>query len=189
MPQRMSVCPVPIQPPTPLGIIVGSEHQDPPQRLSINILVNADALAVTELDLDQAASLPGRHRRWGFNRSEAFGGSRGDLNRGQARSRRSDNREASPPPPREHQTRRNAVPPRDFRHHRAAHQRLPDDPHLIVARPATATLNPAQNLYPHQPTIRLALKPDARRKPVTEQGGLLQRDTRRHTNRRRLRRP
>jgi hypothetical protein len=37
------------------------------------------------------------------------------------------------------------VPPRDLRHHRAGRQRLLDDPHLIVARPATATLNPAQN--------------------------------------------
>jgi hypothetical protein len=35
------------------------------------------------------------------------------------------------------------------------------DPHLIVARPATAPLNPAQNLYSHQPTLRLALKPHA----------------------------
>jgi hypothetical protein len=40
-------------------------------------------------------------------------------------------------------------------------QRLLDDPHLVVARPATATLNPVQNFYPHQPTSRLALKPHA----------------------------
>src|SRR5258705_8953871 len=156
------------------GLVLG---RDPPQRLSVNILVNADALAVTELDLDQAASLPGRHRRWGFNRSEAFGRSRGDLNRDKARSRRSDSRQPSPPPPREHQTRRNAVPPRDLRHHRAGRQRLLDDSHLIVARPATATLNPAQNLYPHQPTLRLALKPHVSRKPITEQGGLPRRNT------------
>jgi hypothetical protein len=77
---------------------------NPPQRLSVNILINADALAVTELDLDQAASLPGRHHRWGFNRSDAFDRSRGDLNRDKARSRRSDSRQAGPPPPREHQT-------------------------------------------------------------------------------------
>src|SRR4029077_8686604 len=69
---------------------------------------------------------------------------------------RSDSRQAGPPPPREHQTPRNAVPPRDLRHHRAGRQRLLDDPHLVVARPATATLNPSQNLYPHQPTLRLA---------------------------------
>jgi len=58
--------PVAIQTLTPLGIgiIVGSEHRGPAQRLSVDILVNADALAVTELDLDQATSLPGRHRRW-----------------------------------------------------------------------------------------------------------------------------
>src|SRR5260370_4073088 len=130
-------------------------HGDPPQRLSVDILVNADALAVTELDLDQAAALPGRYRHWGFNRSDAFGCSRGDPNRDKARSRRSDSRQAGPPPPREHQTRRNAGPSRDLRHHRAGRQRLLDDPHLIVARPATATLNPAQNLYPHQPTLRL----------------------------------
>src|SRR6202040_439821 len=74
---------------------------------------------------------------------------------------RSGSRQAGPPPPREHQTRRNAVPPRDLRHHRAGRQRLLDDPHLVVARPATATLNPTQNLYPHQPTLRLALKPHA----------------------------
>src|SRR6202022_899768 len=135
--------------------------ENPPQRLSVDILVNADALAVSELDLDQTAALPGRHRRWGFNRSDAFGRSRGDLNRDKARSRRSDSRQASSPPPREHQTRRNAVPPRDLRPPRAGRQRLLDDPHLIVARPATATLNPAQNLYPHQPTLRLALKPHA----------------------------
>ncbi len=121
----------------------------------------ADALAVTELDLDQTASLPGRHRRWGFNRSHAFGRSRRDPNRDKARSRRSDSRQAGPPPPREHQTRRNAVPPRDLRHHRAGRQRLLDDPHLIVARPATATHNPIQNLYPHLPTLRLTLKPHA----------------------------
>src|ERR1700722_10549528 len=151
--------------------------EDPPQRLSVDILVNADALAITELDLDQAAALPGRHRRWGFNRSDAFGRSRGDLNRDKPRSRRSGSRQASPPPPREHQTRRNAVPPRDLGHHRARRQRLLDDPHLVVARPATTTLNPAQNLYPHQPTLRLALKPMLRRNPVTEQGGLPRRDT------------
>src|SRR5258707_2274906 len=115
MPRRMSVCPVAIQTLTPLGIgiIVGSEHRGPAQRLSVNILVNADALAVTELDLDQTAALPGRHRRWGFNRSDAFGRSRGDPNRDKAWSPRSDSRQASSPPPREHQTRRNAVPPRD----------------------------------------------------------------------------
>src|SRR6266481_2870386 len=85
-------------------------------------------------------------------------------------------------PPREHQTRRNAVPSRDLRHHRAGCQRLLDDPHLVVARPATATLNPAQNFYPHQPTLRLALKPYASsqtghriRRPAAkgyDQGGL-----------------
>jgi transposase len=51
------------------------------------------------------------------------------------------------------------------------------DPHLIVARPATAPLNPAQNLYPHQPTLRLALKPHPSSGTVTEQGGLPRRDT------------
>src|SRR6266446_3805718 len=100
-----------------------------PRRPGVDILVNADALAVTELDLDQAASL----RRWGFNRSEALDRSRGDLNRDKARSCRSDSRQAGTPPPREHQTRRNAVPPRDLRHHRAGRQRLLDDPHLAVA--------------------------------------------------------
>jgi len=112
-------------------------------------------LQEAELDLNQAASLPGRHRRWGFNRSDAFGHSRGDLNRDKARSRRSDRRQASPPPPREHQTGRNAVPSRDLRHHCPGRQRLLDDPHLVVARPATATLNSAQNFYPHQPTLKL----------------------------------
>jgi hypothetical protein len=51
--------------------------------------------------------------------------------------------------------------PRDLRHHRAGRKGLFDHPHLIVARPATATFNPAQNLYPHLPTLRLALKPHA----------------------------
>src|ERR1700692_550050 len=129
--------------------------------LSVNILVNADALAVTELDLDQAASLPGRHRRWGFNRSDAFDRRRRELNRDEARPPRSDSRQAGPPPPREHQTRRNAVPPRDLRHHRAGRQRLLDDTHLIVERQATATLTPATNIYTHQPTLRLALKAHA----------------------------
>ena len=96
------------------------------------------------------------------SRSAAFGRCRGELNRDKLRSRRNDTRQASPPPPREHQTRRNAVSPRDLRHHRAGRQRLFDDPHLIVARPAAATLNPAQNLYPHLPTLRLALKLDLR---------------------------
>ena len=45
---------------------------------------------------------------------------------------------------------------RGRRHHRARHQRLLDDPHLIVARTATVTFNPAQNFYPHQLTFRLA---------------------------------
>src|SRR5450631_796604 len=61
--------------------------ENPSQRLSVDILINADALAVTELDLDQAASLPGRRRHWGCNRSDALGRSRGDLNRDKARSR------------------------------------------------------------------------------------------------------
>jgi transposase len=69
------------------------------------------------------------------------------------------------------------VPLRDLRHHRARRQRFFDDPHLIVARPATTTLNTAQNLYPHLPTLRLALKLDPRRIPRTEQGGLRRRNT------------
>src|SRR5206468_3461243 len=99
------------------------------------------------------------------------------LNRDKLRSRRNDTRQARPPPPREHQTRRNAVPPRDLRHNRAGRQRLFDDPHLIVARPATTTLNPAQDLYPHLPTLRLALKLDPRRIPATQQGGPPRRNT------------
>jgi hypothetical protein len=47
-----------------IGIIVGSEHlRTRPQRLSIDILVNTDALAVTELELDQAAD-PCRVAEW-----------------------------------------------------------------------------------------------------------------------------
>ena len=69
------------------------------------------------------------------------------------------------------------MPPRDFRHNRAGRQRLFDDPHLIVARPATTTLNPAQNFYPHLPTLRLALKLDPRRTPATHQGGPPRRNT------------
>jgi hypothetical protein len=41
--------------------------EDPPQRFSVEILANANALAVTEID--QAASLSRWHRRWGLNRS------------------------------------------------------------------------------------------------------------------------
>src|ERR1700689_1692053 len=103
-----------------------------PNASASTVLVNADTLAATEVDLDQAPAPPGRNRRWGFNRCDAFGGNRGQLNRDKPRSRRSDTRQASPPPPREHQTRRNAVPPRDLRHNRAGRQRLFDDPHLIV---------------------------------------------------------
>jgi hypothetical protein len=33
-----------------------------------------------------------------------------------------------------------------------------DDPHLIVARPATPPLNPVQNLYPHQTDLKVSLK-------------------------------
>jgi hypothetical protein len=69
------------------------------------------------------------------------------------------------------------VPPRDLRHNRAGRQGLFDDPHLIVARPATTTLNLAQNLYPHLPTLRLALKLDPRRIPITQQGGPPRRNT------------
>ena len=112
-----------------------------------------------------------------FNRWDAFGRSRGELNRDKPRSRRNDTRQASPPRPRKHQTRRNAVPPRDLRHNRAGRQRPFDDPHLIVARPATTTLNPVQNFYPHLPTLRLALKLDPRRIPVTQQGGPPRRNT------------
>src|SRR5206468_6129427 len=151
--------------------------KDPPQRVSIDVLVNADTLAATEFDLDQAPAPPGRNHRWGFNRWNAFGRTRGELNRDKLRSRRNDTRQARPPPPREHQTRRNAVPPRDLRHNRAGRQRLFDDPHLIVARPATTTLNPAQDLYPHLPTLRLALKLDPRRIPATQQGGPPRRNT------------
>ncbi|WP_413992457.1 DUF1643 domain-containing protein [Labrys okinawensis] len=67
---------------------------------------------------------------------------------------------------------------RDLRHHRARRQRLFNDPHLLVARPATAALNSAQNFNPHQPTLRLALKPHASPQAVTMQGG----PRRRHTN-------
>src|ERR1700722_18742590 len=131
----------------------------PRQRVVVDILIDADTLAVTELDLDHAASLPGRHCRGGLNRSGAFGRDRRELNRKKPRSRRSRGRQTGSSPPREHQTCRNTVPPRDLRHHRAGRKRFLDDPHLVVARPATTTLNPAQNLYPHLPTLRLALKP------------------------------
>jgi hypothetical protein len=50
------------------------------------------------------------------------------------------------------------VPLRDLRHHRAGRQRFLDDPHLIVARPATAPLNPAQNLYPASTDLKASLK-------------------------------
>jgi hypothetical protein len=149
--------------------------KNPPQRVCVDILVNTEALAVTEFDLDQAPAFPGRYRRWRLDRLDAF--CRGDLHRNKVRSRRSDSRQAGPPPPCEHQTRRNAVPPRDLRHNRARRQRLLNDPHLIVARPATATLNPAQNFYPHLPTLRLALKLDPRRIPGNEQGGPPRRNT------------
>ncbi len=69
------------------------------------------------------------------------------------------------------------MPPRDLRHNRAGRQRLFNDPHLIVARPAATTLNPAQNLYSHLPTLRLALKLDPRRIPATQQGGPPRRNT------------
>ena len=42
--------------------------EDPPQRVSIDVLVDADTLAATEFDLDQAPASPGRNRRWGFSR-------------------------------------------------------------------------------------------------------------------------
>ena len=42
--------------------------EDPPQRVSIDVFVNADTLAATEFDLDQAPAPPGRNRRWGFSR-------------------------------------------------------------------------------------------------------------------------
>ncbi|MDB5514592.1 MAG: hypothetical protein JWQ17_1350 [Tardiphaga sp.] len=72
MPRRMSVWPVAIQ--TRRSVSESSSAQnieDSPQRLSIDILVDADPLAVTELDLDQAAAIPGRHRRCGSNRWNA----------------------------------------------------------------------------------------------------------------------
>jgi hypothetical protein len=61
----MSVWPVAIQTLTPLGIgIIGSSPaqniEDPPQRVSINVLVNADTRAATEFDLDQAPAPPRR---------------------------------------------------------------------------------------------------------------------------------
>ena len=42
--------------------------ENPPQRVSIDVLVNADTLAATEFDLDQAPAPPGRNRSWGFSR-------------------------------------------------------------------------------------------------------------------------
>lgn len=53
------------------------------------------------------------------------------------------------------------VPSRDLRHDRARRQRLLDNLHLLVARPAPPTLDAVENLNPHQPTLRLALKPYA----------------------------
>ncbi|WP_377827959.1 hypothetical protein ACFKHW_28145 [Bradyrhizobium lupini] len=61
MPRRMSVWPVAIQTLTPLGIaiIAGSEHRGPAPTRQRRHFVNADTLAVTELDLDHAAAFPG----------------------------------------------------------------------------------------------------------------------------------
>src|SRR5258708_12914786 len=136
------------------------------------MLINADAFAVSERNLDQAVSFPDRYRRRRFNRWNAFDRRRrrGDLNRHKTRWARSFRRQSNLPPPREHQTRRNSVSARDLRHHSAWDQSLLNDPHLLVARPATSPLNAAQNFNSHKPPLTLPLNPHPSPNPPTTQG-------------------
>ena len=73
--------------------------------------------------------------------------------------------------PGEKKARRNAVAPGDFGNLRARHQRLFDQPHLLVGRPPPSPLNAVKNLNPHQSTLKLALRSHGPRKAATNQGG------------------
>jgi hypothetical protein len=59
------------------------------------------------------------------------------------------------PPPSEYHACCNSNTARDLTHLCARLQRLFDDPNLVVLRPASSPLNPAQNLDPHKTSTRI----------------------------------
>jgi hypothetical protein len=77
------------------------------------------------------------------------------------------------PTPGEYHACCNPIAARDLGHLCARHQRLFDDPNLVVLRPASSSLNPAQNLDPHRlMTLKLDLRSHASPDIPREQDGL-----------------
>jgi len=97
---------------------------------------------------------------------------RSDLNRQQNRAV-SPARFRSPrlPSPCEEQALRYAVSPRHLAHHGPRHQRLFDDPSLLVLAPTPSALDPEDLPVHLSVTLKLALKSHPSRRAPSQQGG------------------
>jgi len=133
--------------------------QNPSKRIGVHRVVDAHAAPRAKLDFDHPGlrSSSARHRARMSCRLGPRGRRRSDLNGQQ-------NRTVSParfrssrlPSPCEEQALRNAVSPRHLAHHGPRHQRLFNDPRLLVLAPTPSALDP-ENLPIHLcMTLRLA---------------------------------
>src|SRR5271156_5509818 len=183
MPRRMSVWPVAIHTRTPLGIgiIVRSERSEPveahrrPTRCRRARDYRSQARSPSpRTSFVVRSSLPANvlPRRTGRRRH------RSDLDRQQ-------NRVVSPartfrarlPSPCEYQALRDAVPSCDLAHHSPRHQRLFDDPRLLVLAPTPSAFDPPDLPIHLRVTLSLALRSPPSRPPPSQQGGRRRRDT------------
>ena len=107
------------------------------QGIGVDIRVNLHAATAAELDLDRSSGPPAhawrrrnsRNRRWRLD----------NCHRNKRNGRRS--RDTCFAPPRENDTRRDIVAPRDLRHRCTGNQRLFQNPGLVVVRPASSTFD------------------------------------------------
>ena len=159
------------------GSSFAQNAQNPTKRIGVHVVVDAHAAPRAELDFDDAGPRsPSARRRARRSRRlrRRWRRRRVDLDRKQNRAvspRRF--RRARQPSPCEEQALRHAVPSSDLAHHGPRHQRLFDDPRLLVLAPTPSALDP-ENLPIHLcVTLRLALRshpsrpprPQARRPP------------------------
>jgi hypothetical protein len=154
--------------------------QNPSKRIGVHRVVDAHAAPRAKLDFDHPGlrSSSARHRARMSCRLGPRGRRRSDLNGQQ-------NRTVSParfrssrlPSPCEEQALRNAVSPRHLAHHGPRHQRLFNDPRLLVLAPTPSALDP-ENLPIHLcMTLRLAQRSHPSRRTPSQQGGRRRTDT------------
>jgi hypothetical protein len=130
------------------------------KRSGAHILVNPQLHTARKLDLDQARAARPTSLRQGIicrNRlhwqTRCRSRMRRQLHRQQQRRWRPAAKLAKLrlPSPREHQARRNHIPPRHSRHSRAGQKALVNNPDLVLVSPPPTTLNARQHLTSNHP--------------------------------------